>query len=180
MKKTLILALTFLLLLSTAGMASAVNLSLTIKALGDYRFIEDGPVWDMVERPSIEAGIYLGEKLELTVGFDYLGEFSSFYGYKESGYVMEISPGIRCYYKKAGKVDYFFFGRLKNTLYGGDFHPPEESILAINGGLGFAYNIDPRFAVITEAGLQWYNKKDNDWSFTTTTIFYAAGFKYLF
>lgn len=166
MKKISILFLTFLFLLSTAGMASAVDFSLTIGTIG--------------VRPTIEAGLHLGDRFEATVGFDFLSVSESFSSvYKASGHKITISPGIRYYYKKAGKVDSFFFGRLKKELYGGDLLPPEESIFEFTGGLGFAYNIDPRFAVLTEAGLLWYSEKLHDYSHTETVTIYSVGFKCL-
>ena|SRR5690554_5966595 len=166
MKKTIILALTFLFLLSTAGMASAADFSLTLKALGI--------------RPSIEAGMYLGDNLEATFGFDYVGDTYSYSGTKVSGHIIEISPGIRYYYNKSGKLDSFFLGRLTKSLYGGDYSSPEENIFVFTGGLGFAYNIDPRFAVVTEAGLLWYSEKLDDWSYNEKFTIYSIGFKYIF
>jgi|GEM_PF-6629786 len=168
MKKTIILALTFLFLFSTVEMASAADFSLTIKALGI--------------RPSIEAGMYLGDNLETTVGFDYDGEHNFYIRDTiiESGYVVEVSPGLRYYYKQSGKVDSFFLGRLTMLFYGSNWSSFWDSEFLFTGGLGFTYNIDPRFAVITEGGLLWQNGKVSDWSYNTITTFYAAGFKCLF
>jgi hypothetical protein len=129
-----------------------------------------------------EFAIAFSDNLEGVLGINYSGGSYKYPDDKGSGSVMEFVFGGRYYLNNVGKISPFAYANFGFLMYFGDAESPYNKYYNLEGGLGFAYNIDSNWAVVGQTGFFRNVQQEKDSDITEAAWFdtYSTGLKYSF